>query len=351
MAFGLTEASARLPFIKLPGASLASANDLDFGGVVGAYLPLTVHRWDHPHRDLPFFNHSGCIRLADLTLLATWGSAIQGEVEQKCDAQLVLPYPAGVNIFTIEKRSFRFRSSCLFIPAAHHRIQLDCSHCSGIIISFPPETLLPVAHAVAGPGFDPLSLQAALSQPTVLCCQADSRRDQLHALLRQTMAYAEQCLAIGGEIHPMLRLDDLIRRLILMLLLPSLLEPATTAPVSSEPFPHQELVTWLLAHLHQPISLSDMEQLSNYSRRSLQYAFKKRYGCGPMQWLRQQRLVMAKALLEKPDCQRGLRGVAQACGYLSLASFRRDFVARYGECPSRVQRRFRNHSPLEGIGD
>ncbi|MFM8966952.1 MAG: helix-turn-helix domain-containing protein [Vulcanococcus sp.] len=340
-----------MPFIKLPGASFASINANDFGSVIGTYLPLVVHGWDHPHRDQPFFNHSGCLRLGDLTILATWGSAIYGEVEQKCDAQLVLPYPDGSNIYTIEKRTYRFRSSCLFVPAARSRIQLDCSRVSGIVISFPPDTLLPVAHAIAGPGFDPLSLQAALSQPAVLCRQEDSRRDRLHGLLMQTMAYAEQCLAIGGEIHPMLRLDDLIRRLIVMLLLPGLLEPATAAPRNSESFVHQELVNWLLAHLRVPISLSDMEQRSNYSRRSLQYAFKQRFGCGPMQWLRQQRLAKAKAMLEGAGRQRSLQRVAQACGYLSQATFRRDFLARYGECPSRLQRRFRDHSLLEPLGD
>lgn len=343
MAFGLADAGASLPFIQLPGASLASANAIDFGGVVGTYLPLVVHRWDHPHRDLPFFNQSGCIRLADLTLLATWGSAIHGEVEQKREAQLVVPYPAGVNAFTIEGRTYRFRSSCLFIPAARTRIQLDCSRCSGIIISFPPDILLPVAHAIAGPGFDPLPLQAALSQPAVLNRQADPRRDRLQALLMQTMAYVEQCLAIGGEINPILCLDDLLRRLIVMLLLPGLLEPPTAAPPISEPFAHQGLVSWLLGHLQNPISLSDMEQRSNYSRRSLQYAFKQRFGCGPMQWLRQQRLAKAKALLEDPLCRLSLAEVAQACGYLSQASFSRDFLSRYGDRPSRIQRRFRVH--------
>lgn len=310
-------------------------------------LPLVVHGWEHPDRDLPFFNHSGCICLGDLTILATWGSAIYGEVEQKCDAQLVLPYPDGSNVYTIDRRTYRFRSSCLFMPAVRSRIHLDCRRVSGIVISFPLDTLGPVARSIAGPGFDPLSLQAALSRPAVLCRQEDSRRDRLHGLLMQTMAYAEQCLAIGGEIHPMLRLDDLIRRLIVMLLLPGLFEPAAAVAQNSESFVHQELVTWLLAHLQEPISLSDMEQRSNYSRRALQYAFKQRFGCGPMQWLRQQRLAKAKALLEGSGRQLSLQGVAQACGYLSQASFRRDFMARYGETPFRLQRRFRDCSQWE----
>lgn len=119
---------------------------------------------------------------------------------------------------------------------------------------------------------------------------------------------------------------------------------------TSEPFPHQELLTWLLAHLHEPISLSDMEKRCHFSRRSLQYAFKQHFGCGPMQWLRQQRLTRAKEMLEDPLCDLNLREVSQACGYLSQANFRRDFSARYGEPPSQALRRFRDcaiiRSPL-----
>ena len=337
------------PFITLPGASLASSSPDAFGEVVGTFLPLNVHQWDHPQRDQSFLNQSGCVRLRDLTLLATWGSAIHGEVEQKCEAQLVLPYPAGINAFTIERQTHTFRSSCFLIPAARSRIRLDCSQCSGVIISFSPDTLLPVAHAIAGPGFDPVPLWAALEQPAILGRSEDLRRDRLHELLMQTMAYAERCLAIAGGINPMICLDDLIRRLIVMLLLPDLLESAAAAPLVSEPFVHQQLVDWLLAHLHQPVSLSDMESLSSYSRRSLQYAFKQRFGCGPMQWLRQQRLSRAKSLLEQPGFRGGLLEVAQACGYVCQSSFSRDFVARYGEPPSRVLRRFRDRTLLERL--
>ena len=148
----------------------------------------------------------------------------------------------------------------------------------------------------------------------------------------------------------MLCLDDLIRRLIVMLLVPDFLESNSPDPQINDPFPHQGLVEWLLAHLHEPISLSDMEKRSCYSRRSLQNAFKQRFGCGPMQWLRQQRLAKAKALLEDPGRHLSQLEVAQACGYLCQASFRRDFLRRFGERPSRYQWRFRDRTLLERLG-
>ncbi|MEB3194014.1 MAG: AraC family transcriptional regulator [Cyanobacteriota bacterium] len=332
--------TAAIPFLKLPGASLASTNTVDFGSVVGTFLPLQVHTWDHPVQDEPFLNHSGCVRLGDLTLLSTWGSAIEGEVEQTSDAQLVLPYPAGTNHFHIQRQRFSFRSSCLFIPAARTRFRLHCTACSGIILSFAPESLLPVAHAIAGPGFDGLALRSALERPSILDRRHDSRRDRCQRLLMEALAFAERSVAIAGEVNPILRLDDLIRRLIVMLLVPDLLDPVGPSAVAEEkPFLHASLVEWLLAHLDEPISLSDMEQRSHYSRRSLQVAFKERFGCGPMQWLRRQRLAKARALLERPGSCSSLMEVALACGYLTVASFSRDYLARYGERPSTQWRR------------
>ena len=347
MPVGFTESIGTLPFIKLPGASLTSSDPADHGSVVGTFLPFHVYRWDHPGCDQPFVNHSGFVRLGDLTLLSTWGSGINGDVEQKCEAQLILPYVAGINAFTIEGQTFTIRSSSLFIPSARAKIKVVNTMCSGVVISFAPDSLLPVAHAIAGPGFDPLPLLTALERPTILSRRADPRIDRLHNLLMETMAYTERCLLTGGAINPMLCLDDLIRRLVVMLLVPDLLDAATAAGPISEPFLHQQLVDWLLAHLDQPITLSELEQRSSYSRRALQYAFKQRFGCGPMQWLRQQRLAKARALLEQSGSSGGLAQLAHACGYLSQSSFSRDFLARYGERPSQVLRRFRDVNLLE----
>jgi AraC-like DNA-binding protein len=157
----------------------------------------------------------------------------------------------------------------------------------------------------------------------------------------EALSFAEQTVAIVGEVNPMLRLDDLIRRLLVMLLVPDLLEASGDIALAEEPFVHASLVEWVLAHLHEPISLSDMEQRSHYGRRSLQLAFQRRFGCGPMQWLRRQRLAKARSLLESPARWGSIGDGSLACGYLSQACFSRDFLNRYGERPSAVWRRYR----------
>ena len=88
----------------------------------------------------------------------------------------------------------------------------------------------------------------------------------------------------------------------------------------------------------QPLSLSQLEARSGYSRRALQRAFQQRFGCGPMQWLHRRRLELA---LERRSCAgatNSVSAIARRCGYLCLARFSRDFSRVYGRGPSEILR-------------
>jgi AraC-like DNA-binding protein len=192
---------------------------------------------------------------------------------------------------------------------------------------------------MAGSRLEERSFHAVLARPALLDRRRDSRRDRLHQQLIEALIFVDRSLRIGADLNPMLRLDDLIRRLIVLLLVPDLLDAPPAPLMEEEPFVHAELVDWLLAHLDQPLSLSEIEQRSRYSRRSLQYAFRERFGCGPMQWLRQQRLARAHTMLQMRQGD-SIGAVAQACGYLSQSSFSRDYRLRFGVPPSRTWHRY-----------
>ncbi len=333
--------TTNLPFLRLPGASLAPKQVDAFACLIGQSLPMRVLAWDMGPESEAFYNKSGAVRLGDLNILSTWGSSIDGLVEQKSEAQWILPYLAGTNSFTIEGKSYIFRQSSLYIPAHQLRMHLHCSLCSGVIFSFNPDGLVPVAAAIAGPGFDAISFMAVLEQPVILGRSNDQRRQHLHDLLMQTLELIDNAMQALGDVNQMMRLDDLIKRLMVMLLVPDLFEigsPPSPSLAPSGGFPHRDLVDWVMANLDQPISLTDMEQRSCYSRRSLQYTFKQHFGCGPMQWLRQQRLEKAMRLLQESGGQLSLSRVAQSCGYISQSSFSRDFLKRFGQRPSKVRR-------------
>jgi transcriptional regulator GlxA family with amidase domain len=98
------------------------------------------------------------------------------------------------------------------------------------------------------------------------------------------------------------------------------------------------LLDWVLAALQRPISLTDMESFSGYSRRSLQKAFHQRFGMGPMQWLRRQRLQQARQMIDTAEGKLKLGAIAQACGSTNQASFSRDFREVFGVKPSELGR-------------
>ncbi len=344
---------SRMPLLELPGISMTSHDTDVFGGVLDQVLPVKVATWDALEPQQPFFNKSAAVQLGDLSLLSTFGSGFDGTLERQHQAHVVLPYAPelAINDYQVDGRTYRFQDAGLFLSQEQSQLRIHASFCAAVVVTFPPESLTAVASAMAGSPRGSLAIQAALQQTTVLDHRVDRRLGSIQTLLRQSLRLVHAAIAASGSVNPMLQLDDLVRRLLVMLLLPQLLHgdsgelPRASGPCPTvrqqDPFSHDALVQWMLANLQEPISLSDIERRSRYSRRSLQYAFRQRYGCGPTQWLRRQRLERALTILGRPAPGLTVSQVAQDCGYISQAAFSRDFLRRFGQKPSEVLRQQR----------
>lgn len=95
-----------------------------------------------------------------------------------------------------------------------------------------------------------------------------------------------------------------------------------------------ELTNYMLTHLSEPLSLSILEKYSHYSRRSLQYAFRSRFGCTITQWIRSQRLDQAYQALKAGTPNQSVSSIAHACGYRSVSLFSIEFQNRFHIKPS-----------------
>ncbi len=95
-----------------------------------------------------------------------------------------------------------------------------------------------------------------------------------------------------------------------------------------------ELCEFLRAHLGDPISLTEMEQVSGLSARVLQYNFQKTFGMRPKQWLRQQRLHAARAVILKSGERVKLTALAYDFCFPSPSVFSRAYQMEFGELPS-----------------
>ena len=144
--------------------------------------------------------------------------------------------------------------------------------------------------------------------------------------------------ALGTLRH--LQLDDLIYRNLALLLCPQLdvLGQESSDDRSCRERNFDDLLEWIRANLHHRISLSQLEQRSGYSRRSLQLAFQHRYASGPIQWIRKQRLEQARQALLHAAPDDTVASVGARFGYTSLAMFSRVFSKQFGLTPSQVLR-------------
>jgi len=99
-----------------------------------------------------------------------------------------------------------------------------------------------------------------------------------------------------------------------------------------------ELLDWIQNNLDRPIHLSDLEERSGYSQRSLRNVFQDRFNCGPTHWIRTQRLQAARQRLLDPKPTDTVSSVAMAYGYQHLSQFSRDFQSTYRVKPSDLLR-------------
>lgn len=326
-------AEPRVPFLSLPGASLQLGDSVQVAEHLSQLLPVrSCDAVEKSTRGRPFRCHLGGLQLGGLTLVALWGTGLRGEVEGTPQASFILPY-RGSGQFRLEGCSLANIAgrTLLYLPPGPWRTTNDAM--GGITIRLDPQLLRQVGRSMAGPQGCSAQWQAIGHQPRMLPLEQASSLELIERLY-WLMAFINDLVLRHGGVAPVLRLDDLLLRQIVAVLAPALL----AEPAHPEPEPSirtiDALVDWIHAHCHEAISLSDLEERSHYSRRSLQYAFKRRFGCGPMQYLRRQRLWRARRRLQQAGPYTNLTAVALACGYLDLPSFSRDFRRIFGVAPS-----------------
>ncbi len=161
----------------------------------------------------------------------------------------------------------------------------------------------------------------------------------LLALVHQTVRLLESSARVPGKgaSLPNAALQDCLLRPLSLLLLQ---DPAADGaqPGRLDPSRRFEaLLAHIEANLHRPLCLRDLSEHSGSSPRALQYAFERRFGCGPMQWVRQQRLEAAARALRQTGSHEPVQQIARRCGYTNLSSFSRDIQRSFGLPPSALR--------------
>lgn len=140
----------------------------------------------------------------------------------------------------------------------------------------------------------------------------------------------------------MLGLDDTLYRILAVMLAPETLGPAfTRAPTTASSAAIGRITEYIVGHLDQPITLSDLEQMSGLSARTIQLAFRKHHSCSPSEWIQRRRLALARDRLLAGDEHTVVAQVAIMYGFTRLSGFAAAYQRRFGELPSATLTRAR----------
>lgn len=226
---------------------------------------------------------------------------------------------------------------CLFIPEEAARWESNAY--SVVCLMFAPQQLAAMLKSLRSPE---LSWYAShnwdFSKPA---CRKASEGD-VEACLLTTLQHVLQITSELVIRHPILvsrlGISEQLGLLTALLACPSLTEPL----LAHQPEPKaggvdeaiDELTSYMRTHLSEPLNLSILEKYSHYSRRSLQYAFRHRFGCTITQWIRTQRLDQAYQYLKTCTPGDSVASIAKTCGYRSVSLFSIEFQNRFHVKPS-----------------
>lgn len=98
---------------------------------------------------------------------------------------------------------------------------------------------------------------------------------------------------------------------------------------------------WAIENISQAISVAEMAEQACMSRRSFDRHFKKALGTSPKAWLNQQRINLAKQILEVETLS--IEQLANRVGYDNGITLRFNFNKYVGVAPSQYQAQFKSN--------
>ena len=308
-----------VPFLALPEA-IRTNNAESFGKLLKKSLRLRSCKPSCTSRG--FYNTTTLVNIQNVSIIATNGCGVDIESGPCEESLFIIPFETK-GIFRIggQDHTVGGKRNIVYVPPVEWEMRINSRSLSGLMISIRHETIVDALAAICGTRELATPLHQLVQQPDIINASQGCGSSMLDAI-NSYLRFIETIKMSEGHLPSHLRLDDLLVRQLLLLRFPLLAELVKEPPGV---FGFEQLLEWIRANCCEPISLSELEARSGYSRRSLQRAFQARFGCGPMQWLRKQRMEIARRKLETAPLGTRVQNIAHQCGYISLSSFCRDY--------------------------
>ncbi|QGN46455.1 GlxA family transcriptional regulator [Micromonospora sp. WMMD558] len=105
----------------------------------------------------------------------------------------------------------------------------------------------------------------------------------------------------------------------------------------------EPVLEWLMGHLDRPLTVDDLAARADMAPRTFARRFRAETGTTPHDWLTNQRVLLARRLLE--ETRLTVEEVADHAGFSDAAALRHHFTRRVGATPQAYRTTFRDRTP------
>jgi transcriptional regulator GlxA family with amidase domain len=104
----------------------------------------------------------------------------------------------------------------------------------------------------------------------------------------------------------------------------------------------EPVLTWLVGHLDRPVTVDGLAARAHMAPRTFARRFRAETGTTPHDWITNQRVLLARRLLEDTDLS--VEAVAVRAGFGDAAAMRHHFTRRVGATPQAYRTTFRGRT-------
>ena len=321
---------AKLPPLPFGNEGAVLRTDIAEFGQRMASVITSLNEYAAVGSNSDFASKAVTLQINGVKLVASANTAVVADIGTSEDITLMIPF-AGTNVSRVGNVDFRWqaRQGAMFIPEVGRGGV--CGTRASLMVDLDPSRLQRTARAMLGYG-EVAEIDMRLHEARVVALR--TAQNDFDGIFRSLCGMVDSVRS-DANLLAKLGLDEMLYRAIVMMLRPDLFEVPQTGQMS--PDRRRELdpvCDFIRGNLGERITLTDLENISGTSARNLQYAFQQRFGCTPMQWVREERLLMARRTLQRFREGDSISDTALLYGFMNQCAFSAYYKHRFGELPS-----------------
>lgn len=246
---------------------------------------------------------------------------------------------SGEGRFYVEGRTLLGKTgiSAVFLPEGCS-YEHEFTDQSSVVARIDQSRLEQIARVMLG-GFENEKLLDSLKHPASVWLKFDDVT--FDAVFRLLFSQID-CYSLHQHMLDASGLDDAFYRALITAIIPEAFERQTASEGNwARDGRIDRVCDHVLANLNKSITLTDLERIASVSKRHLNSIFSKTLGLTPMGWVQEQRLLAARATLNKPGQLSSIGEVLDGSGFTDSSSFSFQYKRRFGETPSTTLARAR----------